>query len=125
MCVLMQVGLLASKVGLLALTALHATTAALDLYEHVITPVTSKQEGVGPPPPDTPQLLPSVHAIWGALVGALRVRDRHSVSWPVMCLPAGKGHSVLCKGVSSCKAEHSVVAQAQKVQFVCLQQWHG
>ncbi len=61
----------------MALRALHATTAALDLYEQVITPVTSKQEGVGPPPPDTPQLLPSVHAIWGPLVGALRVSCRH------------------------------------------------
>ncbi len=71
--VLSQVALLASKVGLVALRALHSTTAALDLYEQVISPITSKQEGVGPPPPDTPQLLPSVHAIWGPLVGALRV----------------------------------------------------
>lgn len=69
-----QVGLLALKVGHVALRALHSTTSALDLYEQVITPVTSKQEGVQPPPPDTPQMLPSVHVLWGALVGALRVR---------------------------------------------------
>ncbi|DBA77508.1 hypothetical protein WJX77_009976 [Trebouxia sp. C0004] len=82
----LKVGLLASKVGLVALKALHATTAALDLYEQVITPVTSKQEGVGPPPPDTPQLLPSVHAIWGPLVGALR-NDRPALVQAAMeCL---------------------------------------
>ena len=71
--VLRQVGLLALKVGHVALRALHSTTAALDLYEQVIVPVTSKQEGVQPPPPDTPQMLPSVHILWGSLVGALRV----------------------------------------------------
>ena len=70
---MLQVGLLALKVGHGALRALHSTTAALDLYEQVISPVTSKQEGVRPPPPDTPQLLPSVHVLWGALVGALKV----------------------------------------------------
>lgn len=68
-----QVGLLALKVGHVALRALHSTTAALDLYEQVIIPVTSTQEGVQPPPPATPHMLPSVHTLWGALVGALRV----------------------------------------------------
>lgn len=76
---MLQVGLLASKIGLMALKALHSTTGALELYEQVITPATSEQEGVGPgpPPPDTPQLLPSVHAIWGPIVGALRVSLQH------------------------------------------------
>ena len=78
-----QVGLLALKVGHVALRALHSTTAALDLYEQVIVPVTSNQEGVQPPPPDTPQMLPSVHTLWGALVGALRV------SFALPCLPLG------------------------------------
>ncbi|KAL0037252.1 hypothetical protein WJX79_008456 [Trebouxia sp. C0005] len=82
----LKVGLLASKVGLVALKALHATTAALDLYEQAITPVTSKKEGVGPPPSDTPQLLPSVHAIWGPLIGALR-NDRPALVQAAMeCL---------------------------------------
>ena len=70
---MLQVGLLASKVGLIALKALHSTTAALELYENVLTPISSKQAGVGPPPPETPQMLPSVHAMWGPLVGALKV----------------------------------------------------
>lgn len=106
----MQVGLLASKVGLLSLTALHATTAALDLYEQVITPVTSKQEGVGPPPPDTPQLLPSVHAIWGALIGALQVCElayNLCASWQ-----GPFSHTLLFAWGLSCKAGHSVVTQA-------------
>lgn len=73
-----QVGLLALKVGHVAIRALHSTTAALDLYEQVISPVTNKQKGVQPPPPDTPQMLPSVHILWGALAGALRVRPSTS-----------------------------------------------
>ena len=70
---LLQVALLATKVGLTALKALHSITAALELYENVLTPISSKQEGVGPPAPDTPQMLPSVHAMWGPLMGALKV----------------------------------------------------
>ena len=70
---LCQVGLLALKVGHAALRALHSTTAALELYENVISPVISQQEGVQPTPPDTPPMLPSVHMLWGPLVGALRV----------------------------------------------------
>ncbi|KAL0049229.1 hypothetical protein WJX82_009193 [Trebouxia sp. C0006] len=82
----LKVGLLASKVGLVALKTLHATTAALDLYEQVITPVTSKQEEIGPPPPDTPQLLPIVHAMWGPLVGALRNERPALVEAAMECL---------------------------------------
>lgn len=68
-----EVAVLALRVGQVGLNALQATTKALDLYEQIIEPHTSKQEGVQPPPPDTPQLLPSVHAIWSPLVGALKV----------------------------------------------------
>ena len=57
----------------MGLNALQATSNALDLYEQVIEPHTNKQEGVQPPPPDTPQMLPSVHAIWSPLMGALKV----------------------------------------------------
>ena len=70
---LVQVAVLAMRVGQVGLNALQATTKALDLYEQVIEPHTSKQEGVQPPPPDTPQLLPSVHIIWSPLIGALKV----------------------------------------------------
>lgn len=69
----LQVGVLALKVGQAGLQALQATSAALDLYEQIIEPHTSKQEGVQPVPPDTPQMLPSVHAIWSPLIGALQV----------------------------------------------------
>ena len=69
----LQVGVLALKVGQAGLQALQATSAALDLYEQIIEPHTSKQEGVQPVPPDTPQMLPSIHAIWSPLIGALKV----------------------------------------------------
>ncbi|KAL3144083.1 hypothetical protein ABBQ32_003877 [Trebouxia sp. C0010 RCD-2024] len=82
----LKVGLLALKVGHGALRALHSTTAALDLYEQVISPVTSKQEGVRPPPPDTPQLLPSIHVLWGALVGVLKDGRRALVQGALQCL---------------------------------------
>lgn len=75
-----QVGVLALKVGHMGLKALQATSKALDLYEQVIEPHTSKQDGVQPPPPDTPQLLPSLHAIWSPLMGALQVH-LHALTW--------------------------------------------
>lgn len=101
-----QVGLLALKVGHVALRALHSTTAALDLYEQVIIPVTSKQEGVQPPPPDTPQMLPSIHVLWGALVGTLRVRFllRPCPLAPPPLPPPPPRPPKLCTCISACAA---------------------
>lgn len=97
-----QVGLLALKVGHAALRALHSTTAALDLYEQVIIPVTSKQEGVQPPPPDTPHMLPSVHVLWGALVGALRVSILLPLLSPPLPTPTAACVCQACATFASC-----------------------
>ena len=55
------------------LSALQDTTAALDLFEQVITPHLEREDAIQPVQPDTPKMLPSVHAMWGFLVTALQV----------------------------------------------------
>ncbi len=68
-----QAALLAVEVCVWGLSALQNTTAALDLFEQVITPHLKREDAIRPVEPDTPKMLPSVHVMWGFLVTALQV----------------------------------------------------
>ena len=68
-----QAALLAMEVCVWGLSALQNTTAALDLFEQVITPHLAREDAIQPVQPDTPKMLPSVHVMWGFLVTALQV----------------------------------------------------
>ena len=63
------------------LSALQDTTAALDLFEQVITPHLERGDAIQPVQPDTPKMLPSVHVMWGFLVTALQVLSCCSLPW--------------------------------------------
>lgn len=61
------------KVSEAALKTLAATSAAMDIQEQRITPLVKPRDDVQPVQPETPQLLPCVHALWAQLVHALAV----------------------------------------------------
>jgi hypothetical protein len=67
------VALLAMKVSEAALRTLAATSAAMDIQEHRIMPLVKPRDDVQPVQPETPQLLPCIHALWAPLVHALKV----------------------------------------------------
>eukprot|EP00891_Asterochloris_glomerata_P002860 jgi/Astpho2/2860/fgenesh1_pg.00050_%23_118_t len=67
-----RAALLAVEVCVWGLSALQNTTAALDLFEQVITPHLKREDAIRPVEPDTPKMLPSVHVMWGFLVTALQ-----------------------------------------------------
>ena len=75
-----QAALLAMEVCVWGLSALQDTTAALDLFEQVITPHLAREDAIQPVQPDTPKMLPSVHVMWGFLVTALQVLSRCSLT---------------------------------------------
>lgn len=56
-----------------ALQTLQHTSALLDIYEYRIKMSVQKKTSVEPVPPETPQLLPTVHALWSPLVQSLKV----------------------------------------------------
>lgn len=70
---LVQVLLLAMDVARGALQALQQTSAVLDIHENRIKPNVRKKTSVEPVPPETPQLLPTIHALWSPLVNSLKV----------------------------------------------------
>lgn len=63
------------KVSEAALRTLAATSAAMDIQEQRITPLVKPRDDVQPVQPETPQLLPCVHALWAPLVHALKVNN--------------------------------------------------
>jgi hypothetical protein len=63
----------ATEAARAALTTLKSTSAALDIQDSRIKPFVRKKSAVEPVPPETPQLLPTVHALWSPLVNALKV----------------------------------------------------
>ena len=69
----LQASIQAMDVSLVALQSLQFTAVALDLYEHVITPHVMQADQVQPLPPETPKMLPMVHAVWGFLRTSLQV----------------------------------------------------
>ncbi|KAK9788844.1 hypothetical protein WJX73_002626 [Symbiochloris irregularis] len=69
----LQVAVLALDVATGALAALQPVAAAREIREQQIEPMVRRQPGhVAPLPPDTPQLLPQVHLVWGPLMAALK-----------------------------------------------------
>ncbi|KAK9808680.1 hypothetical protein WJX72_001826 [[Myrmecia] bisecta] len=68
----LKVMLLAVDVAVGGLRALQATTAFTQLEEYHIAPYVVKPDKIEPVPPETPALLPSVHALWGPLIAALK-----------------------------------------------------
>ena len=58
-----------------ALSVLGATSAALSCHEQRIEPLVKGRDSVQPVQPETPQLLPAVHALWAPLLQALKVRQ--------------------------------------------------
>ncbi len=75
-----QVLLLAMDVARAALQALQQTSAVLDIHGNRIKPSVWKKTSVEPVPPETPQLLLTIHSLWSPLVNSLKV--------PVVILPA-------------------------------------
>ena len=69
----MKVALLAMEVSEAALSALAATSAALECHEQRIEPLVKSRDCVQPVQPETPQLLPIVHSLWAPLLQALKV----------------------------------------------------
>ncbi|KAK9915923.1 hypothetical protein WJX75_006066 [Coccomyxa subellipsoidea] len=68
----LRVLLLAMDVARSALQTLQHTSALLDIYEYRIKMSVQKKTSVEPVPPETPQLLPTVHALWSPLVQSLK-----------------------------------------------------
>ena len=68
-----KVALLAMEVSEAALSALAATSAALNCQEQRIEPLVKSRDSVQPVQPETPQLLPAVHTLWAPLLQALKV----------------------------------------------------
>ncbi|CAL8470133.1 g9675 [Coccomyxa elongata] len=68
----LRVLLLAMDVARGALQALQQTSAVLDIHENRIKPSVRKKTSVEPVPPETPQLLPTIHSLWSPLVNSLK-----------------------------------------------------
>lgn len=68
-----QVLLLAMDVARRALQTLQHTSAVLEVQEHRIKGLVRSKSTVEPVPPETPQLLPTIHALWSPLVNSLKV----------------------------------------------------
>lgn len=84
----MQVALLAMQVAIGAVQTLVATSQVKELRDQGIEPLVSQRggaSGVQPLPPDTPQMLPMVHLVWGPLMAAVKVRMPRAVSSAGAC----------------------------------------
>ncbi len=70
---MVQVVLLAMDAARSALRTLQHTSAVLDIHEYRIKAAVRKKTSVEPVAPETPQLLPTIHALWSPLVQSLKV----------------------------------------------------
>ena len=91
-----------------ALSALAATSAALDCHEQRIGPLVQSRDSVQPVQPETPQLLPVVHSLWAPLLQALKVQPQppDSVLLPVVHIPLTWCHPNCRPGIASCGQLH-------------------
>lgn len=68
--------MLAAEVASTALTALAASSVALDTEAAVFEELVLRPASIQPVRPEAPKLLPAIHTLWAPLLGALRGESR-------------------------------------------------